>query len=222
MTFPMPFFSPVLASVATAAIQGVDTAGSTSDLTIYTFSGLNFGAEASDRYLAVFASGTNSGTFSISSVSIGGVSATEVVTAGQASSVPSGIYIAAVPTGATGDVVLTFNSTMSRVGMTMARITGISSATATDTASDTTSSLSAGIDIPAGGVCFGGAVSSDATPDDITWTNLTELEQINVQSVFLLSCSGSAFASAQTGLTVSATETSGTAATSRLCLAAFA
>lgn len=222
MTFPMPFFSPVLGGVSAAAIQGVDSASSATDLTLYTFSSLNFGNEASDRYLAAYIAGAQVTNRSISAVNIGGVSATEVVAAGAATMLPSGIYIAAVPTGTTGDVIVQFSGAMVRAGIVLAKITGISSAIATDTATGTSSPLSAGIDISAGGVCFGGAASADSTPDDVTWSNLTEFDQAIAEGFLIVSGACDAFASAQTGRTISATETSGTQVNSRLCLAAWA
>lgn len=76
---------------------------------IYTASGLSFGAEAADRRIIAIVPSKDDGAHSCSAVTIGGVAATKhcEITGGTQIS----IWSAAVPTGTTGDVVMTFAGT---------------------------------------------------------------------------------------------------------------
>ena len=91
---------------------------STSALTTYTFSALSFGTEDANRRIIV-AIGAYGGTQlrTISSVTIGGVTATAITGIDVASSTSytfkTAIYEAAVPTGTTGNVVVTFSAGIS-------------------------------------------------------------------------------------------------------------
>lgn len=104
-----------------------------SDLTTYTFSAQAIGTAAADRRVHVGVGATqNSPT--ISSVVIGGVTATQNIatTLGTASTV--GIFTANVPTGTTADVVVTFTGSTNRCGIAVWTSTGLTSdaANATD------------------------------------------------------------------------------------------
>lgn len=149
-------------------------ANGSADATTHTFSGENLGTASADRYIIVNVSG-RSGVAgrTISSVTIGGVTATESVQAGDANNKSvAGIYIANVPTGATGDIVVTFSG--SKVcGIGVYHATNLASTTPTDTGSDTsgTSPLSDTLNINAGG--FAIACSLEFDPS-MTWTNLDE------------------------------------------------
>jgi hypothetical protein len=111
-----------------------DTAGGTT----ITFTAADFGAEATGRriYVAVLARASVLRT--VSSVTIGGVSAT--LMAGNASSAgPIAIYAANVPTGTSGNVVVTFSGSVTTTVISVYRVvdqtTPLASATLqTDTA----------------------------------------------------------------------------------------
>ena len=138
----------------------------------HTFSSCDIGTAASDRHVvvAIFISASTAvGT--ISSVTIGGVSASELVTSASAEYRVS-FYIAAVPTGTTGDVVINTSKTETRFGIGVWAVYG-ASATAHDTGSSTADPLTDNINIAAGGVAIGVGVSSRSSPE-YTWTNLTE------------------------------------------------
>jgi len=98
------------------------TAVKTDDATSYTFSAVSFGAAASNRSIVVGIGGgrSSSGARNISSVTIGGVTATiaaEQDSPAASGSNVAGIAFAEVPTGTSGDIVVTWNATMSRCGI---------------------------------------------------------------------------------------------------------
>jgi hypothetical protein len=97
-----------------------------------TFSSVDFGTEASDRYIIV-GYGTRNDSRTINSVTIGGVSATILVQQGDGNTT-AGIAIAAVPTGTTGDVVVTLNGTADSHYLGVWSATGLASPTPVDSA----------------------------------------------------------------------------------------
>lgn len=211
----------LLAGSATAPVAGAVVQAFTahakddSDLTTYTFT-LSFGTEAGGRYIVAAIQSRANAARSISSVSIGGVTATELITVNATGSGAdiAALYIALVPTGATGDVVVTFSAAMVRAMCSVYRVTGCSPAAA-DTASDTTFStadLSASIDCPAGGAIFAAAevLMSTGTSSN-TWTNLTEAsdQQSTEAPTMGATSAADAFATAQTGRTITITSAGG-------------
>src|SRR3990167_1616167 len=131
-----------------------DNAIDATNAEIYTFSAQAIGVASADRIVIVGIS-TRAGATSIDSVTIGGISASEVVFSGHGTG--SGIvtlYQAAVPTETTADIVVNLNVTANRCGIVVWRLTG-ANATATATASDnsiTSDAFSASLVIPADGV----------------------------------------------------------------------
>lgn len=161
-----------------ATIALVDNSFDGTAAVTFTFTNQNFGAAAADRYIIVGV-GIGNSSETISSVTIGGVTATSVVTGtpgggdGQA-----GIFIALVPTGTTGTIVVTCTNTEDCCGIGVWRATGINP-TATDTASQTTVSGDAlstsSLTIPTQGFGVGYVFwLGSAAPPSATWTNLTE------------------------------------------------
>ena len=154
-------------------ISFTDSSVITTDLSTYTFSTQALGAEAADRKIIVGMGhrGTNT---NITSITVAGVAATSVVEA-PASGLQSDracIYIADVPTGTTGDVVVTFSAGQTRCGIGVWRMTGAASSTPTDTgvsaADPATNTLT--ISANGGGVGYGFSVGATATA---TWGGLT-------------------------------------------------
>ena len=147
-----------------AFLQG---AGDSTDLTTYTYASQNLGTASSDRVVVVAVSGRQSSARTITSVTIGGVSATEIGTRGSSQN-PLGIWMAAVPTGTTGDVVATFSGAMLRSTIILWAVTGgatLSGASSgTDTA--TVTGVTGGFIIAAANTTGSGAT--------FTWTNATE------------------------------------------------
>ncbi len=174
------------------------------DRTIYTFSTQAVGTPASDRRVVVAVHGGVSGGTTLSSATIGGIAATIIL-----QSTPVGltgaIIIASVPTGTTADVVLTWAAEIERCAVSVYRMVGASSGTASDTASDTTLSgdvLSVTLTIPPGGAAVAIAQGTDGT--SVTWAGLAEDTDFTVDNVAVSSSSRNA-PSQDTNLTVSAT-----------------
>jgi len=149
----------------------------------YTFSGAAIGTASADRQVIVAVSLTNfpsAGT--ISGVTIGGVTAAFIARA-EISTVLTEIWSAEVPTGATGDVVVSFatsNATQCGIGvwaMTGAATAADGSASDTDTGTDsgTGFTLSAAITVPANGAFVAYAADEAAIWDaSYVWANATE------------------------------------------------
>ena len=137
----------------------------------YTFSSQNIGAADSTRKVVVCVVGTySSGTSVVSSVTVGGVSATLVVSDVHNGSY-AGIWIATVPIATSADVVVTWASTMLHCGISIYRLLDASS-TATETDSDTVDPIdmvlspAANTFVIGTGINYGGA--------SWTWTGITE------------------------------------------------
>lgn len=112
----------------------------TDNATTYPFAGVSFGAAAADRAIAVTIHGTSLvSNREVSSVTIGGVSASRLVSqrigVGIITSVNNAeIWIASVPAGTNGTVSVTFNFEMARCAVGVFRITGLLSLLAEGTA----------------------------------------------------------------------------------------
>lgn len=174
-----------MASAAPKVLTFQTSAVNSANLTTYTFSAQAIGTAAADRYVIVGISyGNNSAT--VSSVTIGGVSATSIVvaagTAGGWGTIGAAIFIANVPTGTTADVVVTLSAGQNRCGIGVWSATGMSGTTASATNSSSASPGSASITIPTGG--FGIAVASIAENSAplVSWTNATERYDSDVEA----------------------------------------
>jgi hypothetical protein len=199
--------TPTLASSGgggtVSSVEYGSSANSSANASTYTFSGLTFGAASETRYIAAAVAWRSAGnTNDISSVTIGGVTATLVGKArniGGTNGVSGAhIYIAAVPTGTTGTVVVSLSETAVRAGVSVYALDGLDGATASATAIDDTgtSALSATINPPADahaiGILFHGisgsrmssahgdlsagsqSVNASISGSNATWTGLTE------------------------------------------------
>jgi len=211
--FPFPTFVPAVSGSA-VAVSYLTTASDTSDQTTYngvSFQGLTFGAADAARYIVVGIGARANSARSISSVTIGGVAATHVCTANDTSAGAdiASLYIAAVPTGTTGDVVVTFSGAMLRCQIGLWRMTGISSATPNATMTDNTISagvLTGTINCPANGAIIGAAWGAGSGSQTATWAGITEVYDGQPETTSNNATGAHAtFFAAQTGLTVSAT-----------------
>lgn len=194
--------------VAAVSPSYVTSASSTSDLTVYTFSSQSLGAAASDRKI-ILGVGTRSDR-NVSSCTIGGVTATKVLEYRQTGdSNTSTILIADVPTGSTGDVVVTLSGSGALCGISIYRVTGLLSSTAHATAVDGTGNPSSiNVNVPAGGFAVG-VVTVEATSGTITWVGIDENYDAVIDAFMPFSTAFKFFSGAQTPLNVTASHSGG-------------
>jgi large repetitive protein len=155
----------------------------TSGLTTYTFSSVSFGVADPNRKIVVAISGvraSNAG-LTISSLTIGGnaasvVSGTTLQTlADGTSSTRTAIYELAVPTGTSGDIVVTFSAACVRCTGAVARVidtAGTGGSSGQSIGDFTTALGSITVTIPTGGVGVYYSYNS-ANASFNAWTNLT-------------------------------------------------
>ena len=161
---------------------GADTQATVSDATItntasvvkdgtsqaaVTYSSVALGTAASDRTIIVGAAGNANVT--VNSITVAGVSATFVVRQGGGGIVE--LWQAAVPSGTSGDIVVTFSGANVRNGIGVWAAYGAGKYL--DTASSTADPLTAGgLTIPAGGFGIGFAYNGNTSA--ATFVGLTE------------------------------------------------
>ena len=152
---------------------------STSDLTTYTFSSQALGAAHSNRKILVGIVATDAGNDTVvSSVTVGGVSAsleTDGSTTARAINISDGnshvaeFWIASVPTGTTGDVVVTMSEASTNCGIVVYRLLN---AAIQSVVIDVATTYSQSITVNG----FGSIIGLIHLDNDTTcaWTNLTE------------------------------------------------
>ena len=154
--------------------------GSEDDASSYTFTSQSLGTAASDRRIIGGAYGLdNSGnTISVSSVSVAGISGSQLVSVANNTSLNNvaALWSADVPTGTTGNIVITFSETVVKMGMALWRITGGAGGTV-DTKSSTSDNFTLSITANANGAIIGFAGNRQGLGvggTSWTWTGLTE------------------------------------------------
>lgn len=164
----------IISAAAAFSLTATDNATDTTGTTTITFGGKNFaiGAADSTRLIAAcFASRDSVSTHiaTAGGVVIGGVTATSAVTlihpSGSADAVE--IWYAAVPTGTTATVSITFTAANQRSGIQLYSIISpgvISPATGSGSAASGTVSSASPVIIPSGGAAVGVAISLAGGP----------------------------------------------------------
>ena len=200
-----------------AAASFLTTAANGSTLTTYTFSSQTLGTAVADRHIIAQVCGSVTGTDGIASVTIAGVSATLVKQELHTANTDdvNSIWIAAVPTGTTGDVVVVMNSLSGRCGIGLYKATGLGSATPHASASDSTSyganpAPSTTIDCEAGGIIIAVSyIGNTPTTSGVSWAGVTEDYETVVEANAWESGASDEFGSIQTGLTITPSWTNG-------------
>jgi len=186
---------PASVSFAGSSVDGTDQ-------TTYTFTSHAIGTAAANRTVVVCISGNGAGfSRSVSGVTIGGVSATELIDYQNPTSTDqlSAMYSLAVASGTTATIVVTFSDSMVACGIGVFAAYGISSSThATDTDPSEPGSLS--LNVPANGIAI--ACSRSDNGAACTVTGVTEAYDENVESNRYQYGGALAFASAQTPLAI--------------------
>lgn len=147
----------------------------------YTETGADIGSAAANRLVFVCVCGINDANDGIDSMTIGGISATlasGVVRTAGAAFVFSEIWWAAVPTGTTANIALTFAGDTISANCAVYKVTGadvVSPIASQNTGSVATGDVSAAVTIGNNTAVLTAAYCGVNTTDtNITWTNATE------------------------------------------------
>lgn len=180
-------------------IAFTDSSIDASNASTYTFSSQALGTAAADRVIVVGLFGDTART--VSSVTIGGVSASRVKRQLNTGNFVE-LWQAAVPTGTTGDVVITFSGACSRSGVGVWALYG-ANPTAHDTGASSANPGTDTLDVPALGVAI--AYSAGSSIASWSWTGLTEKFDELLETDTYHAGASDAFSGTQTGMTVTAT-----------------
>lgn len=178
----------------------------TPGLSTYTFTSASIGTASTGRVIIVGVGGSNVtvAAITITSVTIGGVSATEISDNRSGQSY-CGLYSLQVDTGTTADIVVTWSGVMSACGIGVWAAYNLLSSTPTDTGTDSASDpLNTTIDVSAGGVVVAYTENyAGSTPSNV-WTGVTEDFDKVIRAAAFAGQSGAsgAFTTSQTGLTI--------------------
>ena len=191
-----------------ARLSYIGTTLDTSDLTTYTLAGVGIGTPAPDRLVVAVVMGRAGAGRTISSVTIGGVTATAAITSGSQNN-PTGIYYALVPSGTTATVVATFSGGLVRMAVAIYSLTGYRNMVPAATGQDynSTTTLSTTLNRPADAVVVAGALTS--SNGTFTWTGPTEDADAAIEGgTDRVSSASAAFSAADAAMPVSFVNTS--------------
>jgi hypothetical protein len=156
-------------------ISYITSASSTSDLTTYTFSSVSFGNANDTRRIFVCLTTQGGGSGTVTSLTVGGVSA-EKLYGEPSAAIRMEVWVAAVPTGTTGNIVVNWSTTKSYTDIHVYRAINLLTNTPTSTifVSTTSNPVSLAMDLAVNDPGF--VLSSVMTRAnvDVTWTNATE------------------------------------------------
>lgn len=202
-TFPFPLVPPVSSSAK--SIVYTDSVASASDLTTYTFAGRAISTAAADRYVIVGVGGSNSAD--VSSLTVGGNSATEIIDVADGVSAYAGLWIVNVTTGTTADIVVTFSGGINRCGIGVWAAYGLSSGTPLDSDTSVAAPGSITLTTTAGGIAVSFANGNAGGGSD-SWTGVTEDFDISGEASHAFTGGSAATAGASLGITVTYSGTS--------------
>tara|TARA_R110000751_G_scaffold280504_1_gene382979 strand:+ start:115 stop:780 length:666 start_codon:yes stop_codon:yes gene_type:complete len=216
----IPIYSPYSASVPPSA-NYLDTANSTAGGTIFTFEDMDLGTAGATRNIVVGFSGQGTGLAQPSSITVAGVTATIDIGLAIGTEHELGLAHAEVPSGTSGDVVVTWPQAASlRCGVQIFNFFGMST-TLSDSASDGANVCSANIDVPAGGFAFGYCYAyNNGGAGTIVWTGLTEDNEAPVGN-YEQGAAHKGFSSAQDQLEVTMTVSSPLASLEGMVITSF-
>ena len=165
----VPVFAPT--NVPDATISFEAHGESSADATSYTFSSTALGTAAANRTIVVAVGYHSSGSVvAINSITVGGTGLSSTLSTAE-STMQTQIWEGDITTGTSEDIVVTFASGVTRVGIGVWAVYGVG-------ASDDNSSVnwpteSTDINISAGGVAIG-YVINHSNNAAVSWTNMTE------------------------------------------------
>lgn len=193
------------------SVSYITTIDNATDLTTYTFTAANIGGPG---LIVVAAHTERSGTVTISSASIGGVSSTinrqETSTLTGGVCVCGGLFSSVITSGSTADIVITFSAQVLRCGIAIYRITDYTSATPVDTigqTNTTASGLSGDINnVRRNDVIIGAYVTG--VTQLVTWSNITERYDQSIGGEATQESGGDAISTVNNSYTISTSHTS--------------
>lgn len=177
-----------------------------SNTDVYNFSSMALGAENATRIIIIGATGRGTAT-TFSSVTVAGQSATSVIEEYSAENFVS-LWQVALPTGTTGDVIVTFADPITRAGIGVWALYN-SNGTVYDTAFDSNSDpLQFTLNIAAnGGVAIGSVIDDDSSDSVLKWAGLTSDFNETMELDTDHHGASENFVSAKTGFIINATST---------------
>lgn len=195
----------VVGAPTVAFLQHAESIATTST---FTFSAQNVGTAAGNRKIIAAISYDILATTSLTSITAAASSMTIVAEYENTNvgNIRSHIALAIIdlPTGTTADFVVTLGSNALGCHLSLYRVVDLLSSTPTDTATaGSVEDPSTTIDVPAGG--FAVAIATDPETGSTTWVGLaTEDYDATDANTWTYSGAHESFASAQTGMTVTA------------------
>jgi hypothetical protein len=148
-----------------------------------SWTGVSFGAAEANRYIIVIVQSDGTGNASHTSVTIGGVAATQVVQQAANTTQPISIWIAQ-PSGTSGTIVTNYSGAQLGSSIMVYRMTNPSSATPYHTAgaSGVSGVVTMNLNVPSGGVGIAGVSehSTSPVPGTKTWSGVTKDVEVNV------------------------------------------
>ncbi|MDZ4818541.1 MAG: hypothetical protein SGJ20_06155, partial [Planctomycetota bacterium] len=160
-----------------ATISFVSCTTSAANLTTYTFTAHATGTAGTRKTIVGVTGEDGTSDFSVDSMTVGGVSAAEVVDSANASSaIQSALYIIDNPSGTTADIVVTFSEAVTSSAVCVFAAYDISSETAVATASQyqaTSANIVLSLDVSADGVAVGQS-AFEGSSQTTTWAGLVE------------------------------------------------
>jgi hypothetical protein len=148
-----------------------------------TFTNVGFGQEGPTRKIVVVAHVfSNSTGRVVSGITVGGVAAQQIVSSGAVSYASVDIFLADLPTGTSGDIVVSVSASYDSVGIGVYSLaTGYPSAVSVDGTSGSGGglSLSTTVNTASGGVVISGGTSANAT---VSWSGATEVYNTDIRT----------------------------------------
>jgi hypothetical protein len=196
LILPRHYARPLGGGGSTPSASSTDFDTTTGGWTsVKTFSGMDIGSAASDRFV-VLAMPIYGNSPSFSSVTIGGVSASLIYTYGNSGAGGNEhvfFYGATVPTGTTGDIVLTFSGTVLDGAINVVSTYGMNTTVYDTDGQQSGTALS--IDVTNNGVLIAGSVLRSAGAGTFTWSgvHLKILSMLMLEALIVLRRTKTAF-----------------------------
>jgi hypothetical protein len=166
---------PFVAKVPPATVSYRATAGDAGNNSTYTFSSVDIGSAASNRYIVAAVLNSSAGASNLTSATIAGVSATILKAAygGGSSDIAATLIGASVASGTTGTISVTFSTGQVRCAIGVWAVYGLQSTTPVATASSIVNPASFSIATQSGGIVIAAGNSGDSA-GTASWTGVTE------------------------------------------------